>query len=215
MIRSAEAVLDTRLVRGKTGGRRGGNTTLTERGKRLARKPVDQGPPRLTRWACYLVGAPMPRTPVVVAVPDAGVEALVASAPSDGRSKGRNFVPGDEFELEIPAWAVTLEERGRSQARTSARNRWTARVIRIGAARRWGVRQIDLQVGALPLVVAVTGSAVRDLGLKRGSVVLAQVKATALRLRRPQVPVSSDRFHGGQRRNASEQFAAMIAKRDT
>src|SRR2546427_6071826 len=63
MIRSAEAVLGTALVRGMTGGRRGGQTTLTKRGERIARKRVDQGPTLSTRWRCYLVGTMRLRAP--------------------------------------------------------------------------------------------------------------------------------------------------------
>ena len=39
---------------------------------------------------------------------------------------------GDEFELEIPSSAVTLSKLGGRKARTSARNLWTARVVRVG-----------------------------------------------------------------------------------
>src|SRR3989454_419981 len=107
LIRSAEAVLGAALVRGKTGGRRGGHTALTARGTKIAGKRVHRDPPSTTRWRCRLVGSLLPRAPVLVAVPDAGVQALVA---------------------------------------------------------------------------AVTDSAIRELRLERGSRVLAQVKATALRL---------------------------------
>ena len=200
MIRSAEAVLGTALVRGKTGGRRGGHTMLTARGTRIAIKPVDQDPPSSTRWRCFLVGSLLPRAPVVVAVPDAGVQVLVASAPGPGRSQGRRHIPGDELELEIPASAVTLGELGERTARTSARNHWTARVIRVGREGRWGIRRIDLRVGAATLVAAITGSAIRDLGLEKGSAVLAQVKATALRLRRPRVHGISGRTADRERR---------------
>src|SRR5712691_839587 len=103
------------------------------------------------------------------------------------RSQRRRHLSGDEFELEIPSSAVTLGELGERRARTSARNLWSARVTRVGREGRWGIRRIDLKVGAATLVAAITGSAIRDLGLERGSTVLAQVKATALRLRRPQV----------------------------
>jgi len=193
MIRSAEAVMGTALVRGKTGGRSGGHTTLTARGMRVARKPIDQDSPTSTRWRCYLVGSLLPRAPVLVAVPDAGVQAFVASAPGPERSQRRRHISGDEFELEIPPSAVTLGERGGRRARTSARNLWTARVIRVGREGRWGIRRIDLKVGAATLVAAITGSAIRDLELERGSTVLAEVKATALRLRAHQVQGISGR----------------------
>jgi len=187
LIRSAEGVLGAALVRGKTGGRRGGQTTLTTRGTRIARKRVHRDPPSATRWRCHLVGSVLPRAPVLVAVPDAGVQVLVASAPEPGRSQGPRPIPGDEFELEIPPSAVTLGKLGGRKARTSARNLWTARVIRVGREGRWGIRRIDLKVGAAALVAAVTDSAIRDLRLESGSTVLAQVKATALRLRKPEV----------------------------
>ncbi len=187
LIRSAEGVLGAALVRGKTGGRRGGQTTLTTRGTRIARKRVHRDPPSATRWRCHLVGSVLPRAPVLVAVPDAGVQVLVASAPEPGRSQGPRHIPGDEFELEIPPSAVTLGKLGGRKARTSARNLWTARVIRVGREGRWGIRRIDLKVGAAALVAAVTDSAIRDLRLESGSTVLAQVKATALRLRKPEV----------------------------
>src|SRR2546427_784194 len=103
------------------------------------------------------------------------------------RSQRRRHISGDEFELEIPSSAVTLGELGKRRARTSARTLWSASVTRVGREGRWGIRRIDLKVGAATLVAAITGSAARDLGLERGSTVLAQVKATALRLRRPQV----------------------------
>src|SRR3989442_15754851 len=77
MIRSAETALGTALVRGQTGGRGGGHTTLTVRGTSIARKPVDKESPSSTRWLCYLVGPLLQRAPVVVAVPDAGVQVLV------------------------------------------------------------------------------------------------------------------------------------------
>ncbi len=157
MIRSAETVIGTALVRGKTGGRRGGQTTLTTRGTMIARKPVDESPPSSTRWRCFLVA-------------------------------------GAEFELEIPSSAVTLGERGERRGRTSARNLWTARVVRVGREGRWGIRRIDLKVGAATLVAAITSSAIRDLGLEQGSTVLAEVKATALRLRLPPVQGISGRF---------------------
>jgi len=186
LIRSAEAVLGAALVRGKTGGPRGGHTRLTARGTRIARKRVHRDPPSTTRWRCRLVGSVLPRAPVLVAVPDAGVQVLVASAPGPRRSQGPSRIPGDEFELEIPPSAVTLGKLGGRKARTSARNLWTARVIRVGREGRWGIRRIDLKVGAATLVAAVTDSAIRELRLERGSTVLAQVKATALRLRTPQ-----------------------------
>ena len=187
MIRRAETALGTALVRGQTGGRGGGHTTLTVRGTSIARKPVDKESPSSTRWLCYLVGPLLQRAPVVVAVPDAGVQVLVASAPRPERSQRRRHISGDEFELEIPSSAVTLGELGKRRASTSARNLWSASVTRVGREGRWGIRRIDLKVGAATLVAAITGSATRDLGLERGSTVLAQVKATALRLRRPQV----------------------------
>jgi len=187
LIRSAEGVLGAALVRGKTGGRRGGHTTLTARGTRIARKRVHRDPPSTTRWRCHIVGSVLPSAPVLVAVPDAGVQVLVASAPGSGRSQGPRHIPGDEFELEIPPSAVTLGKLGGREARTSARNLWTARVIRVGREGRWGIRRIDLKVGAATLVAAVTDSAIRELRLERGSTVLAQVKATALRLRTPRV----------------------------
>jgi len=183
LIRSAEAVLGAALVRGKTGGPRGGHTTLTPRGTKIAGKRVHRDPPSTTRWRCHLVGSLLPRAPVLVAVPDAGVRVLVASAPGPRRSQGPGHIPGDEFELEIPPSAVTLGKLGGREARTSARNLWTARVIRVGREGRWGIRRIDLKVGAATLVAAVTDSAIRELRLERGSTVLAQVKATALRLR--------------------------------
>src|SRR2546430_8520393 len=183
LIRSAEAVLGAALVRGKTGGRKGGHTALTARGTKIAGKRVHRDPPSTTRWRCHLVGSLLPRAPVLVAVPDAGVQALVASGPGPGRSQGPRHIPGDGFELEIPPSAVTLGKLGGREARTSARNLWTARVIRVGREGRWGIRRIDLKVGAATLVAAITGSAISDLGLKRGSTVLAEVKATALRLR--------------------------------
>ena len=183
LIRSAESVLGAALVRGKTGGRRGGHTTLTARGTRIASKRVRRDPPTTTRWRCHLVGSLLPRAPVLVAVPDAGVQVLVASAPGPRRSQGPRYMSGDEFELEIPSSAVTLSKLGGRKARTSARNLWTARVVRVGREGGWGIRRIDLKVGAATLVAAITGSAISDLGLKRGSTVLAQVKATALRLR--------------------------------
>src|SRR2546422_7099990 len=136
---------------------------------------------------------PVATRPVVVAVPDAGVQVLVASAPGPERSQRRRHLSGDEFELEIPSSAVTLGELGERRARTSARNLWTARVIRVGREGRWGIRRIDLKVGAATLVAAITGSAIRDLGLRRGSSVLVEVKATALRLRAPQVQGISGR----------------------
>ena len=194
MIRNAETVIGTALVRGKTGGRRGGQTTLTTRGTMIARKPVDESPPSSTRWRCFLVGPLLPRAPVVVAVPAAGVQVLVASAPGPERSQRRRLISGAEFELEIPSSAVTLGERGERRGRTSARNLWTARVVRVGREGRWGIRRIDLKVGAATLVAAITSSAIRDLGLEQGSTVLAEVKATALRLRLPPVQGISGRF---------------------
>src|SRR3989442_6734804 len=161
MIRSAEAVLGIALVRGKTGGRRGGHTMLTARGTRIDIQPVDQDPPSSTRWRCFLVGSLLPRAPVVVAVPDAGVQVLVASAPGPGRSQGRRHIPGDELELEIPASAVTLGELGERTARTSARNHWTARVIRVGRDGRWRILPIDFPVVAATLVAAINGSFMR------------------------------------------------------
>src|SRR5207245_4360783 len=133
-------------------------------------------------------------------VPDAGVQVLVASGPGPWRSQGPRYMSGDEFELEIPSSAVTLSKLGGRKARTSARNLWTARVIRVGREGRWGIRRIDLKVGAATLVAAITGSAIRDLGLERGSAVLAQVKATALRLRGPQVHGISGRTADRERR---------------
>ena len=191
MIRSAEAAIGTALVRGETGGRKGGRTTLTRRGTAIARKRVDQGPTLSTRWRCYLVGAMRLRAPVVVAVPDAGVQALVASPPGVRGSQGPRRTAGAEFELEIPPSAVALGVLGGRKTRTSARNRWTARVIRVGRVGQWGIRRIDLEVGAARLVAAVTGSAIRDLGLKSGSMVVAEVKATALRLRIPRTQRNS------------------------
>jgi len=193
MIRSAETALGTVLVRGQTGGRGGGHTTLTARGTRIARKPVDKESPSSTRWRCYLVGSLLPRAPVVVEVPDAGVQVLVASSPGPERSQRRPHISGDEFELEIPSSAVTLGELSERRARTSARNLWTARVTRVGREGRWGIRRIDGKVGAATLVAAITGSASRDLGLRRGSSVLVEVKATALRLRAPPVQGISSR----------------------
>src|SRR3989442_12897910 len=103
MIRSAEAVLGTALVRGKTGGRRGGHTMLPARGTRTALKPVDQEPPSHPPSRCFLVGSLLPRAPVVVAVPDAGVQVLGGSAPGPGRSQGALHIPGADPWLEIPA----------------------------------------------------------------------------------------------------------------
>src|SRR5439155_12308533 len=119
----------------------------------------------------------------LVAVADGGGRGLVASGPGPRRSQGPWYMSGDEFELEIPSSAVTLGKPGGRKARTSARTLWSARVIRVGREGGWGIRRIDLKVGAATLVAAITGSAISDLGLKRGSTVLAQVKATALRLR--------------------------------
>src|SRR2546428_9679175 len=127
MIRSAEAVLGTALVRGKTGGRRGGHTMLTARGTRIAIKPVDQDPPSSTRWRCFLVGSPLPRAPVVVAVPNAGVQPPPASAPGPGRSPGPRHTPGAAPELEGPATAATLGALGERTARTRARHHLTTR----------------------------------------------------------------------------------------
>src|SRR2546430_14740386 len=138
LIRSAEAVLGAALVRGKTGGPRGGHTRLTARGTRIARKRVHRDPPSTTRWRCRLVGSVLPRAPVLVAVPDAGVQVLVRLAPGPRRAQGPRM-SGDEFELEIPSSAVTLSELGGRKARTSARNLWTARVIRVGREGRWGI----------------------------------------------------------------------------
>src|SRR2546430_14091380 len=112
LIRSAESVLGAALDRGKTGGRRGGQTTHTPRGTRMARKRVRRDPPPTTRWRCHLVGSVLPRAPVLVAVPDAGVQVLVASAPGPWRSQGPRYMSGDEFELEIPSSAVTLSKFG-------------------------------------------------------------------------------------------------------
>lgn len=183
LIRRAEAALGTALVRGKTGGRSGGRTTLTERGSRMARMPVDPALPSSTRWPCHLAGPLMPRAPLVVAVPDARVRALVASGPRLEASQSHVYAAGGPLELEIPASAVTLVEFKRTRARSSARNLWPGRVIGVGREGLWGIRRVDLMVGSARLIAAVTASAVRDLGLARGSVVLVQVKATALRVR--------------------------------
>src|SRR2546425_10663887 len=66
LIRSAEAVLGAALVRGKTGGRRGGHTALTARGTKTAGQRVHRDPPSTTRWRCRLRGAVLPRAPVLV-----------------------------------------------------------------------------------------------------------------------------------------------------
>src|SRR3989449_9744633 len=193
LIRSAEAVLGAALVRGKTGGRRGGHTALTARGTKIAGKRVHRDPPSTTRWRCHLVGSLLPRAPVFVAVPDAGVQVLVASAPGPRRSRGPRHIPGEEFELEIPPSAVTLGKLGGREARTSARNLWTARVIRVGREGRWGIRRIDLKVGAATLVAAVTDSAIRELPLGKGSTGLAQGEAADIALRQVRAQANSGR----------------------
>ena len=187
-IRSAEAAFGTALVRGQTGGRSGGRTTLTRRGSTIAHRPVDAAFPSSTRWRCHLTGPPRPRAPLVVTVPDARVQALVASGPRLGASQRHAYASGDLLELEIPSSAVTLVEFTRKRARSSARNLWPGQVIRVSGAGAWGIRRVDLRVGSARLIAAVTASAVRDLELARGSAVLLQVKATALHLREQKGP---------------------------
>jgi len=55
--------------------------------------------------------------------------------------------------------------------------------MRIRGPVSFGVRFVDLKVGGLQLSAAVTAPAVDDLGMRPGSKVKVQVKATALRLR--------------------------------
>src|SRR2546422_10708083 len=57
LIRSAESVLGAALVRGKTGGRRGGHTTPTPRGTRIARHRDRRGPQTPTARGCHLPGS--------------------------------------------------------------------------------------------------------------------------------------------------------------
>src|SRR5439155_927009 len=87
LIRSAEAVLGAALVRGKTGGPRGGHTTLTPRGTNIAGKRVHRDPPSTTRWRCHRAGSLLPPTPVLVSAPNARVQVLVASPAGPRRSR--------------------------------------------------------------------------------------------------------------------------------
>lgn len=134
-------------------------------------------------WSCRLVRPGSERSPLLVDIPDAGVQAYVAPL---GRSREwtRSLRPDSKLVLGILPEAVTIVP-GRGRSSGSARNLWGARVIRVGRPLPYGIRFVHLDVGKKSLVVAVTTSAVSELHLGPGSTVRLQLKATALRLRKP------------------------------
>jgi len=182
LLRSEERRLRVRLLTGSTGGRGGGSSRLTPAGRTLA-QAVGHESVVASWWSCRLVKSVSQRSPLLVDIPDAGVEAFVAPLGRD-LEWSRTLRPGAKLELGILPEAVTIIP-GRGRASGSARNLWEARVIRVSGRLPYGIRFVRLDVGKKSLVVAVTTSAVSELRLVPGSTVRLQLKATALRLRKP------------------------------
>ncbi|MGI0150237.1 MAG: TOBE domain-containing protein, partial [Thermoplasmata archaeon] len=182
LLRGEERRLRVRLLMGSSGGRGGGGSRLTKAGHALA-QAGGTGSVSASWWPCGLVRPVSERSPLLVEIPGAGVKAFVAPL---GRSREwtRSLRPGAKLELGIVPEAVTIVP-SRDRSSGSARNLWRANVIRVGGMLPYGIRLVHVKVGERSLVVAVTISAVSDLQLEPGSAVKLQLKATALRLRKP------------------------------
>lgn len=184
LIRTSEDRLGCKLVRSVVGGRGGGGSRLTAEGRRLARRRIEGNPLSSTRWPCEISTKPIRGEPLLVRVPGAWVEAQVAALSNSRPWDPTSLRPGEGLELEIPPSAVTLLEPTGVGVRSSARNLWAGRVMRIRPGGPWGIRLVEVKVGTARLRAALTIPAVKELRLRKRSRVVVQIKATALRLRR-------------------------------
>lgn len=155
-LRTAERRAGVRLVEARRGGRGGRNARLTGAGRAWLRLGALSG---VVGEYDEAEGV----TPVRV-----GRRVLHVA--------GRR--PPGPAEVRVPAAAVALERPG-ARGEGSPRNRIPMRVDRI-VAEGEGTFRVALVAGALRLESLVVRGAVRDLRLRRGSRVVAIVKAVAI-----------------------------------
>ncbi|HEV2231352.1 MAG TPA: TOBE domain-containing protein [Thermoplasmata archaeon] len=162
------------MVEGRRGGAGQGSTALTPAGLELL-TGGRVGPIALGRGS-----PPGPGSPIVwTGRYRAGPEPTVELSGGLRVSVAFEAAEGEPVAIALDPSAVLLVRFGGTVA-TSARNRWSGTVVRIGPAGPKAA-YVDLRIGRRRLRAEVTEGSVRALGLRKGGRCEALVKATAIR----------------------------------